>query len=501
MSMRPRTSLRRALADERLLGATLRGDSWKPWRTLLIAAMGEALDDDERAIFRELTGREREPGQRIEEGAWCIGRRGGKSRAVSVAATYLSALNEHPNLVPGERGLLLIIAPDQRQSAICLDYIEAAFRGSAVLRQLVESRTATQLRLSNGIDIEVRASDFRRLRGPTYVAVICDESAFYFNAEDSANADAEILNAVRPGLATTGGPLFMISSPYARRGELWRLFQKHYGADGDPRILVARAPSRTMNSTLPQSVVDRAYERDPASAAAEYGAAFRRDIESWCSIEAVNACVAKGTYERRRQHSHSAFVDPSGGSVDSMTLAVGHCDHGKQTVVLDALREAVPPFSPEAVVELFAKTLGDYGLDHVVGDRYGGLWPVEQFSKFGIRYEQSAAPKSDLYRDLLPLLNSGRIELLDHPRLIAQLTALERHVSRGGRDSIDHPPGARDDLANCVAGLAAINNKFGGFDSSFSFIDQDDGDDPHGIASWRRNRLAAYLNSHGLVRL
>jgi nicotinamidase-related amidase len=48
------------------------------------------------------------------------------------------------------------------------------------------------------------------------------------------DSDDEILNAVRPGLATTGGPLFMISSPYARRGELWRVFQKHYGGAGDP---------------------------------------------------------------------------------------------------------------------------------------------------------------------------------------------------------------------------------------------------------------------------
>ena len=61
-------------------------------------------------------------------------------------------------------------------------------------------------------------------------------------------------------------------------------------------------------------------------------------------------------------------------------------------------------------------------------------------------------PKNDLYRELLPLLNGGRAELLDHPRLAAQLCSLERRTARGGRDSIDHPPGAHDDVANCVAG-------------------------------------------------
>ena len=92
---------------------------------------------------------------------------------------------------------------------------------------------------------------------------------------------------MRPGLATTGGPLFLISAPYARRGELWRTYSKHFGPAGEPLILVAQGASRVFNPTLPQSVVDRAMERDPATAAAEYGAEFRRDIESFVSIEAL----------------------------------------------------------------------------------------------------------------------------------------------------------------------------------------------------------------------
>jgi hypothetical protein len=50
-------SLRKALADPKLLGKALAGDSWLAWRVLLIAAVGEALTDSERIIFRQLTGR------------------------------------------------------------------------------------------------------------------------------------------------------------------------------------------------------------------------------------------------------------------------------------------------------------------------------------------------------------------------------------------------------------------------------------------------------------
>jgi hypothetical protein len=53
---------------------------------------------------------------------------------------------------------------------------------------------------------------------------------------------------------------------------------------------------------------------------------------------------------------------------------------------------------------------------------------------------------------MLPALNAKRAELLNHPRLVSQLCGLERKVARSGKDSIHHAPGARDDVANSVAG-------------------------------------------------
>jgi hypothetical protein len=150
-----------------------------------------------------------------------------------------------------------------------------------------------------------------------------------------------------------------------------------------------------------------------------------------------------------------SFVDPSGGSADSMTLAVAHRDKDGRAI-LDAVRERRPPFSPAAVVDEFAGLLKSYRVGSVTGDHWGGEFVREPFRSHGIRYEVSEEPKSNLYRDLLPVLNSGKAELLDSPRLINQLTALERRTSRGGRDSIDHPPGGHDDLCNCVAGAIVL---------------------------------------------
>lgn len=457
--MTPTVTLRKALTDPKLLGSVLAGETWRAWCVLLIAAMGEPLTDDERAIFTALTGRAREPLQRIEELIAVVGRRGGKSRAMATLATYIAGLCKHP-LVRGERGVLLSIAPDQRQSSIVLGYTVAAFEASPILKQLIANRTADTLELTNGVSVEVRSASFRRLRGPTYIAVIADEAAFWYSDEFSANADSEILGAVRPGLATTSGPLIIASSPYAKRGVLFETHKRHFGAAGDPLILVAQGASRTFNPSLPQTVVDRAMERDPASATAEYLAQFRSDIETFIAREAVEACVSVGVRERAplARIQYAGFIDPAGGGGgsggDSMTLEIAHREG--DMVIVDALRERKPSFSPTDVVSEFAALLKSYRISSIKGDRWGGEWCREPFREHQISYEANAKPKADLYRDMLPAINSRKVDLLDDARLVSQICNLERRTARGGKDLIDHAPGAHDDLANVVAGVIAL---------------------------------------------
>jgi hypothetical protein len=242
-----------------------------------------------------------------------------------------------------------------------------------------------------------------------------------------------------------------ISSPYARRGALWTAYRDHYGQDGDP-VLVWKAATASMNPHISSAFLAEEYAADEARAAAEYGAEFRRDIESFVPREAIDAVIIPERRELPPMDSmeYVAFVDPSGGSADSMTLAVAHWEDGR--AVLDALRECRPPFSPEDVVAEFAGLLRNYCVTTVTGDRYAGAWPRERFQAQGITYLPSEQTKSQLYGELLPLLNSGRIELPDNRRLVAQLAGLERHTARGGRDSIDHAPGCHDDLINAAAG-------------------------------------------------
>jgi hypothetical protein len=453
--------------------------TWRSWFVFLAALFALPMTPDQFDVYRRCTGRTTLPTEPAKE-AWLIcGRRAGKSFILALCAVFSACFRDwSPYLAPGERATIMVIACDRQQARTIIRYIGALLTRVPMLAELVERETVDCFELSNSVTIEVQTASYRSTRGYTIAVALCDELAFW-PSDNAAEPDYEILAAIRPGMATIPGAMLLCaSSPYARRGALFDAHRKHFGKDNDP-ILVWQADTRTMNPTVPQSVIDEAMERDPAAAAAEYGAEFRRDIESFINIEAVGACVSRRVYERGPQHNiaYHAFCDPSGGSGDSMALAIGHKSYAKQTVVIDALREVRAPFSPEVVVDEFARLLKTYGVTKIVADRYAGEWPVGQFAKFGIRYEASPKSKSELYVELLPLINSGRIDLLDNTKLINQLCSLERRTARGGRDSIDHPRGARDDVANAVAGVAIAGiNKYGSFDPTYAGF-QDDFED------------------------
>jgi Terminase large subunit, T4likevirus-type, N-terminal len=427
-------------------------DTWASWRAFLAALFGHSLDDGARELYRRHTGRTDGPGTQFAESFVIAGRRSGKSLIAATVAVFLACFRDYRDiLAPGETATVMILAADRRQARVILGYVNGFFDSIPVLARMVTTRMKESIELSNRVRIEIHTSSFRAVRGYSIAAAILDELAFW-PSDDSANPDTEVLTALRPAMATVPGALLLgISSPYARRGVLWEAYKENFGKTDSP-VLVWKAATREMNPTVSSSLIEAAYLRDPVAASAEYGAEFRTDIEGFLSLDVIEPCVVpnRGELPPLGSVSYAAFVDPSGGSSDSMTLAIAHRDRGR--AVLDLLREIRAPFSPESAVQEFAATLKRYRIFTVSGDRYAGEWPREQFQKLGIHYRTSEKTRSELYLELLPALTSGQAELLDNKRLISQLAGLERRTSRLGKDSVDHSPGAHDDVANAAAG-------------------------------------------------
>jgi hypothetical protein len=411
-------NLLEALDDPLLFAPHFRGDSWTKWRCFLRALFALPMDAAELQVYTEHTGRTDPPARPQTEAVLVVGRRGGKSRILALIATYLACFkNYSAHLAPGEVGTIAIIAANRPQARAIFRYCSGLLKAVGFLAPMIVDENTEAIELSNRVRIEISTASFRTTRGYTLIACLCDEIAFWRQEETSANPDTEILRALRPGLATIPGSMLLLaSSPYARRGGLHASFRRHYGKEG-ARVLVWRATTQAMNPAIDPEIIAEAYTTDPEAARAEYGAEFRDDLADFVTRETVDAVTMWGRRELPPLPGveYAAFCDPSGGISDAMTLAIAHLGGGA-VCVLDAVLEMRPPFDPEAAVSECASLLRRFGISRVIGDRYAGGWPRARFREVGIEFEQSARPKSDLYHDLLPLLNAKQVELLDNPR-------------------------------------------------------------------------------------
>ena len=149
----------------------------------------------------------------------------------------------------------------------------------------------------------------------------------------------------------------------------------------------------------------------------------------------------------------------SGTGKDSFTLAGAHFDAQRDETVVDVVRSWAPPFNPSGVIAEVCDHIKASGAVEVEGDRYAPGFVQEQCRANGITYRFSERDRSQLYLELLPLVNAQQVRLLDHPDLLKELRGLERRRGPSGRDKVDHRAGAHDDLANAVAGAVVLASR------------------------------------------
>jgi len=450
-----------AIQNKKLFGSLPRFrslDTWIAWLVVLKAIFGLELSPDEMVIFQRHTGRICPPLGGSKETYLIIGRRGGKSFISALITCFVSCFTDFSRFITvGETLAVMCLARDKEQARIVFKYVKAILHHVPVLGAMIVAERADEIELSTGVTIMVKASDFGGVRGPTIACVICDELAFW--PSEGLNPDSEVLAAIRPAMATIpDAKLLAISTGYGQIGSLFEMHKRYWAKDDDD-VLIWTADTHSMNPTITQEFIDKEIERDPEAARAEWLGQFREDVSAAFPLEAIEACTISGRTELLPSvHAgpYFGFVDPSGGRADSFTAAVAHVQQDGEGVVIDAIRATRPPFDPAVVTKEFSEFLKLYGVTGVLGDNYGGAWPMAEFAKNGIVYELSEMHKSDLYLNLIPVLCSRKVELLDNEKLKNELRRLERRRGKSGRDTIDHPPRGSDDIANAVAGVVHL---------------------------------------------
>jgi hypothetical protein len=457
-----------AIKDEHIFKPFLGDDltSWARWMVALRCLYGLKVEQPKsRALVQECTGRNETelPPEGFSTALFLVGRRSGKSRIASIIGAYEALFGGHETrLAKGETGIVPIISPSRYQSTVVWKYLKAIFNVPLLQHEIVECKESAQtLLLRNGIEIRILSGDWRTVRGPAVVCAILDEVCFFgYTDESTVRSDTELVRALRPALITTKGKLIGISSKYAQRGYAFEQWKRQHGSNkGNPqfnpawRTLVWDAPSRTMNPTLSQAEIDKEFAEDPAAARSEFGGEWRDDVAEFVPRSLIESLVIARRFELlpRSKIRYFAGGDISGGRRDSAALVIVHRE--ERQIIEDFAKEWAAPFKPLSIVAEMAHELKRFRILSVTGDNYAGDWPVEAFRTLGIHYRPCDAPKNELYRELLPVLCGGReqIELLDNATQTNQFASLERRARSSGKDVIDHPRGAKDDLANALA--------------------------------------------------
>ena len=416
-----------ALRSPSLLGALpafRRLATWRAWLVFLAAVYGLPLsalgavgiaEDEALHLFCEHTGRttyDPPPGG-YPTNVCITGRQSGKTRIGGTIVDFeaISAVPE-PD---GTELYALLVSQDARAALRTIfSYAAGPFESVPALRQMVPSgwrglwqkaRRVDSLTLSTGVRIAAYPCRPAAVRGLRARVVVLDELAFYRSSEGYPT-DAEMLRAVRPCLATTGGKLVVLSSPYSQSGALYDLHRRHFGRD-DSTTLVWVASAPAMNPTLPADYLARMREEDPEAARSEIDGEFRTGVATFLDPEAVAACVEAGVRERPPEtaREYLAHFDASGGRRDAAALAIAHAEGGR--AVLDVIRAWPSPHNPSSVVAEACDVLRRYRVTQITGDRYSGEFVAEQFRAHRVEYRASERDRSALYLELLPTINAA----------------------------------------------------------------------------------------------
>ncbi|MBX3027782.1 hypothetical protein KF840_23045 [bacterium] len=416
------------------------------------ALYGLPLDDNGLALFRACTGREQPRAGGYPAGAVITGRQSGKTQTAGDVVIYTAATAPADGSADGTYAVL--VAQDMRGSMrAAFRYICQAFERVPMLARMVTGRTADALTLANGVTIGVYPCRPAAVRGIRALVAVADELAFY-RASDGNPVDVEMLRALTPALATTGGRLLVLSSPYGQAGALWELHRRHFGRE-DSATLVWQASATTMHDGLPADYLERMRDDDPDAYRSEVLGEFRAGLATLLDPEALDACVADWREQPPRDGvTYVCGADVSGGQRDATAAAVAYRDGDR--VVVAAVRAWPAPHNPETVMAELVDFARRYGCHRITADRYGAQFPQRAAERAGAALIPSELDRSALYLEFLPRVLSGTITVPQEPVLLRELRGLERKRGFGGKDRVDHRPGAHDDRANAVAMAAYL---------------------------------------------
>jgi hypothetical protein len=435
---------------------------FSPAQTVILkATRGDALDAAEQRLFRQLAGRDWQPGPPPAEVHVICGRQSGKTGYVAPTICLHAAYDPETvrDLDAGYWREILCVAPTRRQAGVAHGRLAGLIAHTPPLkRHLAGEPTQHEIELAFRVRLGVWAARGAHVRGVQSRLLLLDEACFL--PAEGVGTDTELIESVRPGQAMVpGAQIVTISSPWHEAGYVYEAWRRRALLDD---AVVFQAPSWVMNPKLPTAFLDRERKRDPEYFRREFGAEFVGSISPFLPSDSINACVVEGRQSLAPQRGvqYAACVDQA-YKQDTFVLGIGHQASGR--VVIDRLLGWAPrpkePVRLDVVLPQLAMELAAYGVTELLGDQFGATQFRELLRRHGISYREvvfSSESKRDMYGSLRSLLTAEKIDLLDHEDSLRELRSLEARVTPSGNVKIEAPQraGFHDDYADVLAVLS-----------------------------------------------
>jgi Terminase large subunit, T4likevirus-type, N-terminal len=185
--------------------------------------------------------------------------------ARQVGKSTVAALIALATAVTQVGALILLVSPSQRQSG---ELFRTVMRH---LRELpgtpeIRAESALRLELANGSRVVALPGDERTIRGFAGAALVV--------LDEAARIEDELIAAVRPMLATSGGRLIMLSTPFGKRGVFYEAW---HGSDSWHRVKIAATDCpRISKEFLEEELAELGQQRFSE----EYGLEFLENTEA-----------------------------------------------------------------------------------------------------------------------------------------------------------------------------------------------------------------------------
>jgi hypothetical protein len=442
-------------------------------RTFIKAATGLALTKDEIKLWRLATGRtglssvwRRNYTPRDWSEIWLLcGRRSFKTTFGAILTIWEATRRTPPE---GQSWKIPILSPGLRQGQKgSLDVVRSTVKAIPELAELLVADSEEALTFSTGIEVLTLPPKIKLVQGWTCPLIWCDEASNFSQEDTSESNLADVLDAIRPSIATVPGARIYVSSlPGPDTGTIFEQWENRFSGDA----LIFKADSVAMNPSLENSEEYQKAKKRKAYFDLYYSGSFVKARSGLLPGELIDAAIRPIPPLEPYKYVAALGCDfaTGGDSKSERPKAPDDCaaviaaktliDGVEKIAIVWARAWSVKAGQIHPVLsymEEIAQACARFGVREGVGDQKSLAAAVQFFGQRGITYSHlvtNGAASEPVFDFLRTELNEGLLILPNDPPILkSQLRSLEERRDGGRSYEVAATGTKKDDLATACA--------------------------------------------------